>query len=169
MDAIEAIMTRRSVRRFTSQEIEEEKIETILKAAMSAPSAGGCQPWHFIVIKKREILNKIPNIHPYASMCKEANLAIVPCVDPALEKYKGFWVEDLSAATQNILLSIRALGLGAVWVGVYPSEEKVKRIRELLEIPEAIIPFCIIPLGYSDTEQKTIDRFQKDRVHWDNW
>lgn len=169
METLEAIATRRSVRRFTDKTVSKETINKILQAAMNAPSAGNEQPWHFLVINDRKTLNSIPTIHPYAQMCLEAPVAIIPCLDPNLETHKGFGIQDLSAATQNILLAIRDLGLAAVWVGVYPNKDIVEKVKKLLGLPESIIPLNIIPFGYTDTKQQKVDRYQKERIHYNQW
>ena len=148
MDAIEAILTRRSIRRYTSQGVPESAVRQVLEAAMSAPSAGNEQPWHFVVISDRRILDEIPGFHPYAEMLKEASVAILVCGDLRLEKYRDHWVQDCSAATQNILLAAHAMGLGAVWVGLYPSEDRVARIRKLVNLPSHVVPLCLVPIGY---------------------
>lgn len=169
METLEAISTRRSVRAFSNQPISENIIDKILHAAMQAPSAHNEQPWHFLVINDRNILDKIPTIHPYAQMCLEAPMAIIPCFDPNLKKTEGFWVQDLAASVQNMLLAIRALGLGAVWVGVYPNEMITQRVKNLLNLPEHIIPFNIIPIGHTNVEQNFINRYQKNRIHYNRW
>jgi len=115
MDAIEAILTRRSIRRFRDEPVSDDLIETLLRAAMAAPSAGNQQPWHFVVIRDRETLDTTSTVHPYATMAAEAALAIVVCGDTTLEMHKGFWVQDCAAAIQNLLLAAHASGLGAVW------------------------------------------------------
>jgi nitroreductase len=168
MDALEAIFTRRSVRKFTDQPVSDDAINQILKAAMSAPSATGKKPWHFIVIKDKEILSKIPKVHPHAQASTLANLVIIPCADPKLA-HKNFWPLDLAAASQNILLAVRALDLGAVWCGVYPDEERMAAIRNLLKIPDDIMPLCVIPIGHTEVEQKAKDCFMLDRIHHETW
>lgn len=170
MDALEVIRTRRSVRQFQSGHklLSEEQLNIILEAGMLAPSAGNQQPWHFIVVKDRELLQGIPTVHPYAKMCNEASLALIVCGDHTKEKHKGFWVQDCSAATQNILLAIRALGLGAVWVGVFPREERVSQLKTFLNIPTHLTPLCIIPIGYPTLEQQKIERFDLRCVSFDN-
>lgn len=148
MDAIDAILSRRSIRKYTADPVPENVVNQLLEAAMNAPSASNQQPWHFIVINDRGILDKIPKIHPYSNMLKEAPLAIAVCGDLQLEINKGRWIMDCSAATQNILIAAQAKGLGAVWLGVYPVEERVTGIQELLGLPEHIIPLCIVSVGY---------------------
>ncbi|MGD9152852.1 MAG: nitroreductase family protein [Gammaproteobacteria bacterium] len=168
MDTLEAIFTRRSVRQFIDKHVDDNIVNQLLKAAMSAPSAVGKKPWHFIVIKDKNLLAQIPTVHPYAQASASANLVIIPCADPELG-HKNFWPLDLAAASQNILLAARALGLGGVWCGIYPNEERAKAIRSLLKIPKNIIPFCVIPLGYSDIVQKEKESVMPDRIHYNNW
>ncbi len=169
MDTIDAILTRRSVRDYTDEQVSETAIKTLLEAAMSAPSAGNQQPWQFIVINDRKLLDQIPNIHPYAKMLKKARLAILVCGDLEREKHKDFWVQDCSAATQNILIAARAIGLGAVWVGVHPREKRAEGIGELLKIPKQIIPFSLISIGCPAREQKAATRFDQKRIHYNYW
>jgi len=169
METLEVIAKRRSVRSFLDQPVEDEKLDKILHAAMNAPSAGNAQPWHFVVINDRAKLNKIPTIHPYAKMCLEAPVVIMCCGDLSLEKFPGFWVQDVSAATQNILLAVRDLGLGAIWAGVYPIEERVQAFKGMFHLPENIIPLNIIPIGYTDRKQEELNRYQLDRIHREMW
>jgi len=168
MEAIEAILTRRSIRRYTSKKISGELIRALLEAAMSAPSTGNKQPWHFIVIDERKLLDPIPTFHPYARMLKEAPLAILVCVDLELNK-EGFLVQDGSAATENILLAAHAKGLGAVWLGIYPLEERIEGMRRLLAIPKQILPLSLISIGYPVEGIPRENRFQSSRVHTNRW
>jgi len=169
MDAMQAILSRRSIRRYTDKPVSDEVVEQLLKSAMSAPSAGNEQPWHFVVIRDRQILNEIPKIHPYSGMLKEAPLAILICGDESLQKYKGYWVQDCSAATENLLIAVNALGLGGVWLGVYPIEDRVVGIRKLLGMPESVIPFALISIGYPAEQKPPADRYDESRVHHDRW
>jgi nitroreductase len=169
MNTLEAIRTRRSVRSFMAKPVPKETIEELLRAAMSAPSAGNEQPWQFLVIDDRKKLDSITGVNPNAKMCKEAQAAILVCGDTTKEKYPGFWVQDCAAATQNILLAAHERGLGSVWTGIYPIPERVQGFRQLLEIPDTIIPFCLVPLGYPAKESPQVDRFQRDRVHYNSW
>ncbi len=169
MDAIEAILSRRSIRRYTPQPVPEAAIRQLLEAAMSAPSAGNEQPWQFVVITDRRILDEIPRFHPYAEMVKEASVAILVCGDLRMEKYRGHWVQDCSAATQNILLAAHAKGLGAVWVGIYPTEDRVARFRKLLGLPNQIVPLCLVPLGHPAEQISRSERYEASRVHQNRW
>ncbi len=166
---MEAIFKRRSIRKYSSEKVPEELIEKILRAGMAAPSAGNEQPWHFIIINDKDILHEIPKFHPYSQMLKEASHAIVVCSDQSLLKYQGYWVQDCAAATENMLLMAQDLGLGAVWLGVYPTEDRVKALKELLSLPEGITPFCIISLGYPGETKEPVDRFNPDRIHRNKW
>lgn len=169
MDTLEALRTRRSIRNYNVQDVEAELIREILAAGMCAPSAGNEQPWHFIVITEKRILEEIPRISPYAAMARDASVAILICGDLTLERIAGFWVQDCAAATQNMLLAAHALGLGAVWTGIYPMQDRVAGFRELLDIPDTVVPFALIPLGYPAHEPRKEDRFKKERIHYNTW
>jgi nitroreductase len=162
---IDTILSRRSIRKFKNIPIKEEDIRTLLKCAMAAPSAGNEQPWHFIVINNREILDKIPKFHPYSEMLYEASLAIVVCGEKSSEKYKGRIPLDCSAASENILLAAHSLGLGAVWLGVYPEEQRISDVSKLLEIPDGVIPISLIAVGYPDEKKEPSNRFKEERIH----
>lgn len=166
---MDAILTRRSIRRYTAQPVAEELITGFLKAAMAAPSAGNEQPWEFVVLTERTILDRIPSFHPYAAMLKEAPAAILVCGDLAREKHEGYWVQDCSAATENILIAVNEEGLGAVWLGIYPREERVRGLRQLLSIPETIVPFALVAIGYPAEKKEPADRFDASRLHYNSW
>jgi len=166
---MKSILNRRSIRKYTSRAVEESKIEQLLKAAMAAPSAGNEQPWEFIVLRDRTTLNAIPKIHPYSLMLYEASVAILVCGDLSREKYKGYWVQDCAAATENMLIAVNDKGLGAVWLGIYPVEERITGLRRLLSIPENRIPFSLVALGYPAEKKEPADRFDPERIHYDCW
>jgi nitroreductase len=168
MDAMEAILTRRSIREYTKRRVSAKVLKELLEAAMCAPSAGNQQPWCFVVISDREILNEIPKYHTYAQMLKEAQVAILVCCDQDLQ-LGGYGVQDCSAATQNILLAAHAKGLGAVWLGIYPTEPRVTDIKKLLNLPEHIIPISLISIGYPAEQKPRQDRYRADRVHYNQW
>jgi nitroreductase len=169
METIEAILTRRSIRKYKPDPVPDEVVKELLEAAMSAPSAGNQQPWHFIVIHDRAILDAIPTFHPYSQMLKEAPLGIVVCGDLEKQIHDGYWVQDCSAATENLLLAAHAKGLGAVWLGVYPREPRVIGVKEILKLPDYIIPLCIISLGLPAEEKPPAKRFIPERIHYDRW
>jgi nitroreductase len=169
MELFDVISTRRSVRRYTEQDVSEAMIDKVIRAAMMAPSAGNQQPWHFIVTRDREKMEKVSEFHPYASMLKNAPVAIVVCGDPNHKKWPDFWPQDCSAALQNMLLAARDLGLGTVWAGVYPLKDRMEGMRELFGIPANIYPFAIVPVGWPETEFKAMDRYNGSLIHSDNW
>lgn len=170
MNVIDALMTRRSIRSFTSQPVGDDQLRIILEAAMAAPSAGNERPWHFLVVRDRGVLSeKIPAIHRYAHMCKEAPLAILVAGEPDLEKYKGYWAQDCAAATQNILLAAHGLGLGAVWCGVHPDQERIPAFRALFGMPAGITPFALIPVGHPAETKPRAERFDASRIRQDAW
>ena len=169
MELLEAIHTRRSIRKYLDKPVSPEMIETIIKAAMAAPSAGNQQPWHFIVITDRARLDAIPSFHPYSKMVLQAPPAILLCGDPDGKKWPTFWDQDLGAATQNVLLAARDLGLGTVWVGIYPEKDRMEGFRKLLGIPENIIPFSLVPVGWPDGKFEAVNRYRPELIHNDAW
>lgn len=169
MDAIDAILSRRSIRKYTPDPVPDEVITALLKAAMSAPSAGNEQPWHFIVLRERAILDRVPDYHPHSSMIKEVPAAILVCADMERDLRQGYWIQDCAAATENILLAARALGYGTVWLGVYPREERVEGLKKLLGLPGTVIPFSLIPVGRPGEEKPSPERFDSSRVHYNRW
>jgi len=170
MDAMENLFSRRSIRKYTTQPVTEEVLREILEAAMSAPSAGNQQSWHFVIIDDRKILDEIPAFHPHSQMLKEAPVAILVCGDLKLEKHVGYWVQDCSAATENLLLAVHAKGLGAVWLGIFPREERVEGLRKLLGIPDHVIPLSLISIGYpAESKPPRPDRYNVDKIHHNHW
>ena len=164
MDALEAIHTRRSIRKFDGAPVSPEQIEVLLRAAMAAPSAGNAQPWRFVVVTDRAILDRIPDIHPYAAMARTAPAGILVLGDASLEKYPGYWVLDCAAAIQNMLLAARATGLGAVWTGIYPTPERVAAFSRLFALPGHVIPHSLVVVGHPAQTPAPVDRFNPSRV-----
>ncbi|MDI3483082.1 MAG: hypothetical protein PWQ88_953 [Candidatus Methanomethylophilaceae archaeon] len=164
-----SIFTRRSIRRYTDEKVTEAQLKEIVKAGMAAPSATNEQPWHFVVITDKDTLLEITGVHPHSAMLKEAAAAVVVCFDPELENVKGFLPQDCAAATQNILLRIDELGLGGVWLGVYPNKEREDGVRKVIGAPERIVPFSIVSIGYPAEKKPPHDRYLEDRVHWGKW
>ena len=170
--AINNIMTRVSVRNFTGEKISDEQIETLLRAGMAAPSAINKQPWAFVVIKDEAILAKLGEALPYSRCSNKPAIAIIPCGD--LNKaipgeMAGFWINDVSAATENILLAAHAMGLGAVWTGLHPDMNRAKMVQEMLDMPEHIIPLCIVPVGIPAESPDVKDKFNTDNIHYNAW
>lgn len=169
MDAIEAILSRRSIRKYNKQPISDELIKKFLEVAMSAPSAGNEQPWHFTIIDDPLILSKIPIFHNHAQMLKDASIAILVCSDMNLDQHNGMWIQDCAAATENMLIAIHAEGLGAVWLGIYPREERITGLNKLLELPNNIIPFSLISIGYPAEQLPKSNRYDESRIHYNKW
>jgi len=165
MDALEAIHTRRSIRRYEDRAVPEELVEDVLRAAMMAPSAVNKQPWHFVVIDDRKLLSEIPKINPNAAMAAGAPLAILVCGDLKLEHPSGYWVVDCAAAVENLLLAAHAVGLGAVWTGVYPLQQRIDGLKKLFGLPEHVMPHTLVVLGYPAEQPPSQDRYRPERVH----
>ena len=168
---MEAIFIRRSIRKFKNQPVEKEKIDKLLKAAMQAPSAGNQQPWEFIVVQERENLIKLSGMSPYSKPVKDAPLALVLLGNEERMKFPENWQQDMGTATENILLQAVELGLGAVYLGAAPIEERENFIKKMFDLPDHIKPFCIIPIGYpaDGQENKFIDRYDEKRVHYESF
>ena len=166
-ELIDTIFSRRSIRRYTREPVSEEDIRTILEAAMAAPSASNRKPWHFVVVSERETLNRLAEAHKYAKMLNEAPLCISVCGDQSVSE--RFWVQDCSAATENLLLAAAALGLGAVWCGVHPSQDRVKDVSEILGIEAPVVPLNIIAIGHPAEEKEPRTQYDEDRVHRERW
>ena len=160
--AIENILTRRSIRSYTDQDVEPEKIEAILEAGMAAPSGKNGQPWDFIVLTRREILDEMAERLPYAKMLREARVAIAVCADQTKSPY---WYVDCSAAAENILLAAHALGLGAVWTATYPYRDRMDVVKELCGLPGSYDSLCVIPVGYPAREARPKDNFDAGKIH----
>ncbi len=169
MDVIEAIHTRRSVRSYEDRPVPMDVVRELLAAAMSAPSAGNAQPWQFVLIDDRAVLEQVKTINPYGAMAARAALGILVCGDITLEKFAGYWVQDCSAATQNLLLAAHAKGLGAVWTGIHPMPERIAGFRALVGLPEHVAPLALVVLGYPAQQTTAQDRFRGDRVHHNTW
>lgn len=169
------IFERRSIRKYTSQPVAKDTVERLLKAGMAAPSAHNEQPWQFIVIDDRELLAQIPEVHDYSSMLKEAPLAILVagdkrCLQAEEEKLAlAYMNQDCSAAIQNILLAAEGEGLGAVWLGVYPKTDVMSQLKDMFDLPEAVVPISLIAVGHPKEEKEGHDRYLADRVHWNQF
>lgn len=159
-----SIFKRRSVREYKNQEVEEDKIENILRAAMSAPTAGNQQSWEFVVIKNRDCLNKLSTISTFATPLSRAPLAIVVMATTSGKKYPQNIEQDLAAATENILLQSVEEGLGGVWIGLSPELDRMESVRKILDLSHEKIPFSIVPIGYPLNEREKIDRFNINKV-----
>lgn len=171
-DAVfENIFSRKSVRSFTSEPVSEEHIEAMLKAAMAAPTAVNYQPWRFVVVTDRAQLDAMAEVLPYAKMLKQAPLAIVVCGETTWfeGRENPYWQQDCSAATENLLLAAEALGLGAVWTGVYPNMQLAEPLGDFLGLPETVQPLCAIPIGHHDGTTKPRDKWKPENIHYGKW
>lgn len=163
------INIRRSIRRYTGEKVTNEEVDKLLRAAMQAPSAGNQQAWEFLVVRDKAMLEKVAEVSPYAGMVKDADVAIIPLVNENHLKFNDYWEQDLSAATQNILLEAVSLNLGAVWLGVAPLVERTDYISHIFDLPDFIKAFAVIPVGKPVGENKFIDRFDSTRIHYDKY
>ncbi|MDE7143060.1 MAG: nitroreductase family protein [Muribaculaceae bacterium] len=169
---VDNIMTRTSIRRFTGAPIGQDTLEVLVKAGMAAPTAVNAQPWGFVVVTERAVLDSLDAVHPHAHL-KTAGAAVVVCGD--MEKAldgdnRAYWIQDCSAATENILLAAHAYGLGAVWCGVYPNQERIPGVRESLGLPGSVIPLNIITIGHpADASSQPKDKWDPARVHYNRW
>jgi len=168
MDLYEGIQRRRSIRKYDKRPIEKEKIEKLLSAAMQAPSAANQRPWEFIVVENRETLQKLSKAHLYATPMKDAALGIIVLSREDRLAFPQYWQQDLAAATENILLEAVELGLGVVWMGVAPEEDRMAYITELFELPQGVKPFAMLAVGYS-SDNKFVDRFDASKVHYEQY
>lgn len=164
---LETIFNRKSVRKYTERPVEKEKLETLVRAGMAAPSSRDRRPWEFLIVTDRDLLDKMGDGLPLARMLKETKQAIIVCGDTV--KSENAWQLDCSAAAQNILLAAESMGLGAVWTAAYPYPERMKIIQDALQLPEHILPLTVIPLGYPTGIEKPKDKYNKKQIHYNGW
>lgn len=164
------IFDRRSIRKYIDEAVSDEDLQKLLKAAMRAPSAGNEQPWEFVVLKERGNMLGIQKFHPYAGMLKQSAAVIVVCGSEERQKFPdAYWVQDCSAATQNILLEAQHLGLGAVWLGIYPLSDRVEGMKKLLDLPEHVTPLSAVSIGHPAESPEPIDSYDESRIHSEKW
>ena len=166
-ELIKTIFARRSIRKYTAEPVDKKAVKTLLEAAMAAPSSSNRQPWHFVVITDRDLLDRLARAHPYGKMLFDASLCIAVCGDTKISDRS--WVQDCSAATENLLLAAVALGLGAVWLGVYPRESRINPIRKILGIPQNVIPLNLISIGHPAETKEPRTQYDEQRVHHEQW
>ncbi len=169
MDVLTAIKTRRSIRKFTSEKINDKILNVVLDAGFCAPSATNKRPWHFIVIRNKNTMMSISQQYTHARMLPEADCCIVVCGDKAVQGMTGFLIEDCSAAIQNMLLALHGLGLGGVWCGIYSGNKSNTILSDILKLPLKIIPVGMIAIGYPSESKETVDRFEQNKVHLEQW
>ncbi len=169
METLEAINSRHSIRKYLKDDVSNETVNILLKAAMSAPSAGNAQPWEFIVIKDKGTRKQMAAIHPHARIVEKAPVAIFIIGNTGKEIYPGYWPQDCSAATENLLLAAHDIGLGAVWCGIYPTQERWQAFSQMFALPQELVPFALVPVGYPDQQVAPQDRFDPTKVHYEKW
>jgi nitroreductase len=163
---LETILARRSIRDFTDQPVSDDQIKTLLEAAMAAPSASDKKPWHFVVVRDPELRRGLARTHQYSGMADKAPVVFVICGD---EQVSPHWMVDGSAATENLLLQATAMGLGGVWVAVFPREERESHVRQLLGMPSGMRVLCMVPLGYPAAPKPSRTRYEERCVHYDRF
>lgn len=164
---LETIFNRKSVRKYTERPVDKEMLETLVRAGMAAPSSRDRRPWEFIIVTDRNLLDTMGDGLPLARMLKDTKQAIIVCGDTI--KSNNAWQLDCSAAAQNVLLAAESMGLGAVWTAAYPYPERMKVVRDALQLPEHIVPLTVIPVGYPVGMEKTKDKFNKKQMHYNGW
>lgn len=170
-DTLTVIHERKSVRSFTGEPVSKTDLDKIIRAGMAAPTAVNMQPWSFIVITERNILDDLSAGLPYAKMLKDAGAAIIVCTEPekAYNKSKEMAIIDASLAGENILLAVESLGLGGVWTAAYPYADRIKHVRAVLHIPQEVIPLNVIVIGVPTGNDIPIDKYKKEKIHWEQW
>ncbi len=171
-ETLATIFSRKSVRHYTSEKVSNDQLTLMVKAGMAAPTAVDKRPWAFVAINNRAVLDQLAESLPYAKMLKQATAAIVVCGDlsKTAEGYrKAYWIQDCSAATENILLATESIGLGAVWTGVHPDQEKEIEVQKILNLPDDKIPLNVIAIGYPTGEDQPKDKWDENNLHWNQW
>ena len=166
---LSTIFERRSIRKYLEKPVEEEKLRTLLRAAMYAPSARDTRPWHFVVVRDRAVMERFMQVQPYSRMLEKAPVLIVVCGDKTLEAAPGYYPGDCGAAVENLLLAACELGLGTCWLGITPVAQRMAAVKELRSLPEHVEAFCGIAVGYPDETRQTAERYDESRVHRDRW
>lgn len=169
--AIENIMTRTSIRQYKDQPVEQEKIDILLKAAMAAPTAVNLQPWHFIVITDKQTIGLLSGRQPtnaplLIAVCGDTDKTTMP---DGRGKLPDFWIQDVSAATENLLLAAHALGLGAVWTGVYPVMDRTAEVANVLNCPQNIVPLAVVRVGYPDESPEPKNKFKEENISYEKF
>ena len=170
METLEAINTRRSIRKFILRDVPDDAVTKILQAGMCAPTSGNQRPWQFIVIRERAMIDRIIEAYPYLKqMLPDVPVTIMVCFDKNLEKYENRWQMDCANTTLSMLLAAHSLGYGGLWLEIYPVDERIPKIQESFGIPESVIPFAVVVIGHAAEQKPQIDRFDQSKVHYDKW
>jgi nitroreductase len=171
METLDALMTRRSIRRFRDEPVPEETIEQLLRAAMAAPSAFNEQAWRFVVVTESDTLEELSRATAYAGPMAGAAVGVVVCGDLSAERHpgRGYWTLDCSAAMENLLVAANGSGLGAVWLGVYPWQDRAENVRTILGLPDDIEPLGMAAIGWPAEEKEPASRYDESYVHRERW
>jgi nitroreductase len=164
---IEPILARRSIRKYTDEPVGEDQIHMLLDAAMAAPSGKNIKPWHFVVVTERSMLDALADSAPYWKMLHEAPLAIIVCGAPS--ESRKYWDQDSFAATENILIAATMMGLGSVWLGCHPNDDRISAVRNLTAVPEEIVPVAVLAIGHPDEHREARTQYDGERVHMERW
>lgn len=170
-ETLRVIKNRRSVRNYLDKPVSEEDLKILIKSGMAAPSAVDMRPWDFLVVKNESTLKALADVMPFGKMLPGAGAAVVVCGVPekSVPDAPEFWVQDCSAASENILLAAESMGLGAVWLGVYPVKERIEGVRKILNIPENVVPLNILSIGHPKGLEKPKDKFEMEKIHREKW
>ncbi|MBQ2594093.1 MAG: nitroreductase family protein [Candidatus Riflebacteria bacterium] len=170
-ETLKTIHQRKSVRNYIEKEVTKEQLETIIKAAMAAPTAINAQPWQFLVVTDKALKAKYAEGNRQAEMINKCSALVVVCGDKTIgnERSWAYWDQDCSAATENLLLAVESLGLGAVWTGIYPGEDRIKTVKERFALPDNVVPLCVILVGYPDGTDQPKDKWKPERIHWNKY
>ncbi len=169
MDLFDAIHTRRSIRKYQDKDIPDDLVRKLLAAAMMAPSTGDARTWQFILVTDPVKKDRIKDVHPYVGMIKHAPLGVLVCGDLRKEKFPGFWPQDCAAAMQNLLLAAHASGLGAVWTGIHPIEDRIMKFKKICHLPDHIMPLGLAVMGWPAQKVKSEERYDAACVHYNDW
>jgi nitroreductase len=163
---LDLIKKRRSIRKYTPDPVSDDAVRKLLEAAMAAPSADNLQPWEFVVVQDADLRQQLARTHPWSDMCADAPVVFVVCAE---ERRASHWVEDASAATENLLLAAAGLDLGAVWVGVYPNAQNEEHVRQALDIPGKLRILCLVPVGHPAESKAPRTKYDEAKVHYDGY
>lgn len=169
MNIQEAILTRRSIRKYTGEPVSETEIREVIRAGSYAPSAHNRQPWRFVVLRNPEMLGRIAEFHPYGKMAPQAGCAIIVCGDGEAQPTDQFLPQDCGACIENMLLAAHGMGLGTVWCGLHPVKRLTDALRDWLSLPETVVPIGMVVLGHGAEEREVKERYDEGKVHWDTW
>lgn len=169
MDILDAFLTRRTVRKYRPAPVNAAQVRWLLEAAMAAPSAADARPWQFVVVDRRDLLDRLESAMPHCEMLKTAALAVLVCADPSREKIPGFWPQDCAVATEHVHLAAHALGLGSCWIGIHPVPDREQAVRRILGVPENLMPFALVSIGAPDEVPGPDRRYDETRIHRNGW